>query len=268
MSSPFRNSFMSKSPLRKHDKIQKKIDWQQKQKSKLDPEQPDYHEAQSNFDEQIKALRKDIPAAEAAHTKKRTEEGDAKVRADEDAARGSAVEMRSPLKKNSPLKGTYESPTGAPYVSHISSIQNAVGAVQGAIDSMMNESDENKAKRLQGRVDRRMKSGKGGQGSELRHPDGTSKPEKPADFDTMSETKKEEYNDSVKTWNSEAQWMMPGANEDDKWIIDPYLSKTAQLQQKATSHQASADASNATELARLKKIEKKYNAINTTTDGT
>ena len=70
---------MSKSPLRKHNKIQKKINWFQNKKSKLDPEQPDYHEAQSNFDEQIEALRKDIPAAEAAHTKKRTEEEDTQV---------------------------------------------------------------------------------------------------------------------------------------------------------------------------------------------
>lgn len=36
-------------------------------------------------------------------------------------------------------------------------IQNAVGAVQKALDSYMTESDENKAKRLQARVDSRIK---------------------------------------------------------------------------------------------------------------
>jgi len=267
MSSPFQKAFSAKSPLGNHKKIQRKIDILRNKPGKAEKKGLSSESGGGVDYEAIEKLKAQLPEARASHNTSRTEEGDMQVRADEDAAQGSAVEMRSPLKKNSPLKGTYESPTGAPYVSHISSIQNAVGAVQGAIDSMMNESDENKAKRLQGRVDRRMKSGKGGQGSELRHPDGTSKPEKPADYDKLSDTEKKSYNDSVKTWNSEAQWMMPGANEDDKWIVDPYLSKTAQLQQKATSHQASADASNAAELERLKKIEKLYNA-NKTTDGT
>jgi hypothetical protein len=94
--------------------------------------------------EAIAKLESQLPAAKASHNQSRTEEGDAQVRADEDAAQGSAAEMRSPL------HGSYASPAGEPYVSHVAGIQGAVAAVQGALNSYMNESDANKAKRLQG----------------------------------------------------------------------------------------------------------------------
>ena len=53
------------------------------------------------------------------------------------------------LKKKSPLNGSYYSPAGEPYVSHVGMIQNAVGAVQGALDSYY--SDETRANRLESR---------------------------------------------------------------------------------------------------------------------
>jgi hypothetical protein len=55
----------------------------------------------------------------------------------------------SSLKKKSPLNGSYYSPAGEPYVSHVGMIQNAVGAVQGALDSYY--SDETRANRLESR---------------------------------------------------------------------------------------------------------------------
>ena len=55
----------------------------------------------------------------------------------------------SSLKKKSPLNGSYYSPAGEPYVSHVGMIQNAVGAVQGALDSYY--SDETTANRLESR---------------------------------------------------------------------------------------------------------------------
>ena len=53
------------------------------------------------------------------------------------------------LKKKSPLNGSYYSPAGEPYVSHVGMIQNAVGAVQGALDSYY--SHETRANRLESR---------------------------------------------------------------------------------------------------------------------
>ena len=157
MSSPFQRAFSSRSPLNKHKKIQKKINMLRNNPAKAERKGLSA-EGQGGIDyEAIAKLESQLAEAKQAHTTQRTEEGDEQVRADEDAAQGSAAEMRSPLKKNSPLKGSYESPAGAPYVSHTSYIQQAVGDVQNAINTMMNESDANKAERLQGRVDRRMK---------------------------------------------------------------------------------------------------------------
>ena len=59
----------------------------------------------------------------------------------------------SSLKKKSPLNGSYYSPAGEPYVSHVGMIQNAVGAVQGALDSYY--SDETRANRLESRSNKK-----------------------------------------------------------------------------------------------------------------
>ena len=211
--------------------------------------------------EAIAKLESQLPAAKASHNQSRTEEGDARVRADEDAAQGSAAEMRSPLKKNSPLNGSYASPAGEPYVSHVGGIQGAVAAVQGALNSYMNESDANKAKRLQSRVDSRNERFGAGD-SELRHPDGTPKPEKPADFDTMSAKKVEEYNNKVKAWEDKAQYMMPGKDGDDNWILDPTMNKTVELQKRATAHQDAANVSASSEKdAEIKKLQEQIELL-------
>ena len=125
----------------------------------------------------------------------------------------------------------------------------------------MNESDANKAKRLQGRVDRRNERFGTGN-SELRHPDGTPKPEKPADFDKLSDTKKKAYNDKLEAWNNKAQYMIPGKDGDDKWIVDPTMNKTAELQKRATAHQDAATASaNSEKDAEIKKLQEQIELL-------
>jgi len=261
MSSPFQKAFSAKSPLGNHKKIQRKIDMLRNKPGKAEKKGLSSESGGGIDYEAIAKLESQLPAAKASHNQSRTEEGDARVRADEDAAQGSAAEMRSPLKKNSPLNGSYASPAGEPYVSHVAGIQGAVAAVQGALNSYMNESDANKAKRLQGRVDRRNERFGTGD-SELRHPDGTPKPEKPADFDTMSETKKEEYNNKVKAWEDKAQYMMPGKDGEDKWILDPTISKTQELQKRATAHQDAANASASSEKdAQIKKLQEQIELL-------
>jgi len=93
MDSPFNKSFISKSPLRKHKGLQRKL--KKAKAGKIGAE------GQGGIDyELISNLQEKIKDAEAAHTTKRTEEGDTQVREDEEAAQGSAVEMKS-----SPLHG-------------------------------------------------------------------------------------------------------------------------------------------------------------------
>jgi len=157
MSSPFQKAFSAKSPLGNHKKIQRQIDMLRNKPEKAEKKGLSSESGGGIDYETIEKLQSQLPEAKASHNPPRTEESDAKIREDEDAAQGSAAEMRSPLKKNSPLEGSYYSPQGETYVSHVGMIQNAVGAVQKAMDSYMNESDENKAKRLQARVDSRIK---------------------------------------------------------------------------------------------------------------
>ena len=90
MNSPFNNKFMSKSPLKRHKALQRKL--KKAKAGKIGAE------GQGGVDyELVSELEKQIPEAKAEHSSKRTEEGDAQVREDEDAAQGSAVEMKSPL---------------------------------------------------------------------------------------------------------------------------------------------------------------------------
>ena len=90
MNSPFNNKFMSKSPLKRHKALQRKL--KKAKAGKIGAE------GQGGVDyELVSELEKQIPEAKAEHSSKRTEEGDAQVREDEDAAQGSAVEMQSPL---------------------------------------------------------------------------------------------------------------------------------------------------------------------------
>ena len=90
MKSPFQKRFMSKSPLRKHKALQRKL--KKVKAGKIGAE------GQGGVDyELVNELQKQIQEAKTAHNSQRTEEDDDQVRADEVAAQGSAVEMESPL---------------------------------------------------------------------------------------------------------------------------------------------------------------------------
>ena len=94
MNSPFQNSFMSKSPLRSHERKLKKLDKKINKANKYDP-----HTGDKDYDllADLQRQRKDLVASHTDTSTKRTEEEDVQVREDEDAAQGSAVEMQSPL---------------------------------------------------------------------------------------------------------------------------------------------------------------------------
>ena len=257
MSSPFQKAFSAKSPLGNHKKIQRKIDILRNKPGKAEKKGLSSESGGGVDYEAIEKLKAQLPEARASHNTSRTEEGDMQVRADEDAAQGSAVEMRSPLKKNSPLKGTYESPTGAPYVSHISSIQNAVGAVQGAIDSMMNESDENKAKRLQGRVDSRTKR--------LAHEDSIQKYTNEKGEEKV--LKESDFYDNVKTASDEQKEKYAEAKSkslyyDKDGVLMDHMNKTVDLQNRATAHQDAANVSASSEKdAQIKKLQEQIELL-------
>ena len=93
MASPFQNKFMAKSPLRSHEGKLKKLD---KKIAKADS-----YDAQGSKDydylADLQRQKKDLVASHTDTNTKRTEEEDVQVREDEDAAKGSAVEMKSPL---------------------------------------------------------------------------------------------------------------------------------------------------------------------------
>ena len=93
MASPFQNKFMAKSPLRSHEGKLKKLD---KKIAKADS-----YDAQGSKDydylADLQRQKKDLVASHTDTNTKRTEEEDTQVREDEDAAKGSAIEMQSPL---------------------------------------------------------------------------------------------------------------------------------------------------------------------------
>lgn len=94
MNSPFNKSFISKSPLRSHERRLKKLDKKIEKANKYDPNTGD-----KPYDllADLQRQRKDLVASHTDTNTKRTEEEDVQVREDEDAAKGSAVEMKSPL---------------------------------------------------------------------------------------------------------------------------------------------------------------------------
>jgi hypothetical protein len=94
MSSPFQNKFISKSPLRSHERKLKKLDKKISKANKYDS-----HTGDKDYDylADLQRQRKDLVASHTDTNTKRTEEEDVQVREDEDAAKGSAIEMQSPL---------------------------------------------------------------------------------------------------------------------------------------------------------------------------
>ena len=92
MSSPFQRAFSSKSPLNEHKKIQRQLKILKKNPRKAE-RMGLSSEGQGGTDyEAIEQLEAQLAAAEAAHNKPRTEEEDAQVREDEDAAQGAGAE--------------------------------------------------------------------------------------------------------------------------------------------------------------------------------
>ena len=58
--------------------------------------------------------------------------------------------------------------------------------------------------------------------------------------------------------------MIPGKDGDDKWIVDPTMNKTAELQKRATAHQDAATASaNSEKDAEIEELKKKIELIKT-----
>ena len=80
-----KDSAVNMSPYHKHGKLEKKLKKAEAGKIGAESGDKDY--------ELIAALKEDIEKAKAAHNNTRTEEDDTQAREDEDAARGSAVEM-------------------------------------------------------------------------------------------------------------------------------------------------------------------------------
>jgi len=76
---------MCGSPAHKHKKLEKQLEKAQAGKIGAEQGDKDY--------ELIATIKEDIEEAKAAHNNTRTEEDDTQAREDEDAARGSAVEM-------------------------------------------------------------------------------------------------------------------------------------------------------------------------------
>ncbi len=80
-----KDSAVNMSPYHKHGKLEKKLEKAQAGKIGAEQGDKDY--------ELIATIKEDIEEAKAAHNNTRTEEDDTQAREDEDAARGSAVEM-------------------------------------------------------------------------------------------------------------------------------------------------------------------------------
>ena len=94
MASPFQNKFMAKSPLRSHERKLKKLDKKIEKANKYDS-----HTGEKPYDllADLQRQKKDLVESHTDTNTKRTEEEDVQVREDEDAAKGSAIEMKSPL---------------------------------------------------------------------------------------------------------------------------------------------------------------------------
>lgn len=157
----FRDGFMMKSPLPAHSKLEKKLEI-----LKNDPELAVKKglstEGQGGKDyEAIAALEKKIKEAKAKHSSERRESDSAQVREDEDAARGSAVEMHTPLHNYGGYRGGADV---GQYVSTADLYQNMFDKVESAtkdfIAGQENPDYERKSKRQARRVDRRDKRSK------------------------------------------------------------------------------------------------------------
>lgn len=149
----FRDGFMMKSPLPAHGKLEKKL--KKAKAGKIGAEQGDKdYELIANLESQIKEEK-------AKHSSERRESDSAQVREDEDAARGSAAEMHTPLHNYGGYRGGADV---GQYVSTADLYQNMFNKVESAtkdfIAGQENPDYEGKADRQANRVARRKKRSK------------------------------------------------------------------------------------------------------------
>jgi len=157
----FRDGFMMKSPLPAHGKLKKQLEI-----LKNDPELAVKKglstEGQGGKDyEAIAAVEKKIKEAKAKHSSERRESDSAQVREDEDAARGSAAEMHTPLHNYGGYRGGGDV---GQYISTADLYQNMFNKVESAakdfIAGQENPDYEGKSKRQAKRVARRTERSK------------------------------------------------------------------------------------------------------------
>jgi len=148
---------MKESPYHKHGKLEKQLEI-----LKNDPELAVKKglstEGQGGKDyEAISRLEAQIKQKKAKHSSQRTEEDDMQAREDEDAARGSAVEMSAIKKKSAPLNASYANPQDYFYVSNAADFQNLQDNIASNTAKVLEAqgNPEKQADRLQKRIDKR-----------------------------------------------------------------------------------------------------------------
>tara|TARA_R100001594_G_scaffold130826_1_gene170108 strand:+ start:6259 stop:6867 length:609 start_codon:yes stop_codon:yes gene_type:complete len=154
MSSPFQRKFSSKNPLKRvdedgnnelsaaegyqfaKDRVQAVQDTPlMKHKSirrKINKARKEFDGPSGDFEELHADLYAQETAAKKAHTTNRTEEEDAQVREDEDAAQGSAIEMQSPLHgyaEGTDVAGDQYVPTGHLWTNMFDKIAAGASAI-------------------------------------------------------------------------------------------------------------------------------------------
>jgi len=120
---------MAGSPYHKHGEKFRK----QARKISEGTEQGDYDYENKKV---VKLLDK-AKKADASHKAKRTEEDMAQVREDEDAAKGSAVEMSAIKKKSAPLNASYQNADDYHYVSNAADFQKLQDSIVSGAKAAM-----------------------------------------------------------------------------------------------------------------------------------
>ena len=143
----FRDGFMMKSPLPAHGKLEKQL-----KILKNDPELAVKKglstEGQGGKDyEAIAALEKKIKEAKAKHSSERRESDSAQIREDEDAARGSAVEM-SPLEQGGYVGGGMSKSDYAPVGDLYQNMFNKIAGTADKVSKAYVSSENSKKARL------------------------------------------------------------------------------------------------------------------------
>ena len=135
----FRDGFMMKSPLPAHGKLEKKL--KKAKAGKIGAEQGD-----KDY-ELIADLESQIKEAKAKHSSERRESDSAQIREDEDAARGSAVEM-SPLEQGGYVGGGMSKSDYAPVGDLYQNMFNKIAGAADKVSKAYVSSENSKKARL------------------------------------------------------------------------------------------------------------------------